>query len=205
MSTDPQQYSITNQAAAIRRWADERGFVIVKTYSDAAKSGLLFSKRPGLSRLLQDVISGSASYEAVLVYDISRWGRFQDCDEAAHYEFVCKQARIPVHYCAEGFPNDGSLSGIVMKTLKRAMAAEYSRELGVKVFAAEKRWAELGFKQGGAPGYALRRLMISSDGSRKQVLAKGEAKCLQSDRVILIPGDPQEVSKRPVLTVSTRS
>jgi Recombinase len=73
------------------------------------------------------------------------------------------------------------------------MAAEYSRELGLKVFAAEKRWAELGFKQGGAPGYALRRLMISSNGSRKQLLGKGEVKFLQSDRVILIPGDPEEV------------
>ena len=193
MSTEHQQYSIENQAAVIQRWAARRGFVIVKTYSDAAKSGILFNKRPGLSLLLQEVISGKASYQAVLVYDVSRWGRFQDADEAAHYEFVCKQARIPVHYCAETFENDGSLSGVVMKALKRAMAAEFSRELGVKVFAAEKRWAELGFKQGGAPGYGLRRLMISCDGTRKQLLGKGEVKCLQSDRVLLVPGDPEEV------------
>jgi hypothetical protein len=31
----------------------------------------------------------------------SRWGRFQDADESAHYEFLCKSAGIPVHYCAE--------------------------------------------------------------------------------------------------------
>jgi DNA invertase Pin-like site-specific DNA recombinase len=37
----------------------------------------------------------------VLVYDVSRWGRFQDIDESAHYEFVCKQAGIKVAYCAE--------------------------------------------------------------------------------------------------------
>jgi hypothetical protein len=80
-----------------------------------------------------------------------------------------------------------------MKAVKRAMAAEYSRELGDKVFAAEKRWAELGFKQGGPAGYALYRLMISSEGARKQLLAKGEVKCLQSDRVVLVPGDSKEV------------
>jgi hypothetical protein len=27
------------------------------------------------------------------VYDVSRWGRFQDPDEAAHYEFLCKADR----------------------------------------------------------------------------------------------------------------
>ncbi len=58
---------------------------------------------------------------------------------------------------------------------------------------AEKHWAELGFKQGGSAGYALHRLMISADGTRKQVLLKGDVKCLQSDRVVLVPGDSKEV------------
>jgi hypothetical protein len=66
-------------------------------------------------------------------------GRFQDTDEAAHNEFVCKSAGIPVHYCAETFGNDGSLPSSIMKALKRAMAGEYSRELSVKVFAGQKR------------------------------------------------------------------
>lgn len=194
MSTEHQQYSIENQAAAIQSYAHKQGFVIIKTYCDKATSGVLFSKRPGLSLLLKDVISGNVAYKVVLVYDVSRWGRFQDSDEAAHYEFVCKQAGIPVHYCAETFANDGSLPSTVMKALKRAMAAEFSRELGVKVFAAEKHWAELGFKQGGSAGYALCRLMISADGTKKQLLAKGEVKCLQSDRVVLVPGAPDEVA-----------
>ena len=80
---------------------------------------------------------------------MSRWGRFQDTDEAAHYEFLCKSAGIPVHYWAETFSNDGSLSSAIMKALKRVTAGEYSRELGTKVFAGQKRLAELGFKQGG--------------------------------------------------------
>lgn len=193
MSTEHQQYSIENQAAVIQAYADRNRFEIVRSYSDAARSGVLFKNRPALSNLLQDVISGRAAFRAVLVYDISRWGRFQDSDEAAHYEFLCKHAHVSVHYCAETFANDDSLSSSVMKAVKRAMAAEYSRELGDKVFAAEKRWAELGFKQGGPAGYALHRLMISSDGTRKQLLAKGEVKCLQSDRVVLVPGDSKEV------------
>jgi DNA invertase Pin-like site-specific DNA recombinase len=61
----------------------------------------------------------------VLVYDVSRWGRFQDSDESAYYEYRCRRAKIAVHYCAEPFPNDGSVTAALLKALKRAMAAEY--------------------------------------------------------------------------------
>jgi hypothetical protein len=57
-------------------------------------------------------------------------GRFQDTDEAAHYEFLCKRSGVPIHYCAEPFANDGTVPSSILKTLKRTMAAEYSRELG---------------------------------------------------------------------------
>jgi DNA invertase Pin-like site-specific DNA recombinase len=89
MSTEHQQYSIENQAAAIQAYADRNKFEIVRSYSDAARSGILFKNRPALSNLLQDVMSGRAAFRAILVYDISRWGRFQDSDEAAHYVSSC--------------------------------------------------------------------------------------------------------------------
>ena len=193
MSTEQQKYSFANQATANLAYAAREGFEIIKTFKDAGKSGVLLRKRSGLINLLQEVISGNAPFKAVLVYDVSRWGRFQDADEAAHYEFVCKQSHIPVHYSAEAFVNNDSLPTVVMKGMKRAMAAEFSRELGIKVFAAEKHWAELGFKQGGSAGCGLRRLMVSSDGKPKRLLGRGEVKCLQSDRVVLIPGPPDEV------------
>ncbi len=44
-----------------------------------------------------------------------------------------------MHYCAETFANDGTLPSLIMKALKRTMAGEYSRELGVKVLAGQKR------------------------------------------------------------------
>src|SRR6202040_3820844 len=109
--------------------------------SDAAKSGLVLRHRLRLRPLLQDVVSGAAGYRGVLVFDVSRWGRFQDTDESAHYEFLCKSAGVPVHYCAETFANDGTLPSLIMKALKRTMAGEYSRELGGKVLAGLKRLA----------------------------------------------------------------
>src|ERR1700679_2668756 len=187
MSTERQQYSLENQSIAVRCYSEAQGFEIVQTYSDAAKSGLVLAKRPGLRQLLQDVVSDKCTYRAILVYDVSRWGRFQDSDEAAHYEFLCKSAGAPVHYCAETFANDGSLSSLIAKALKRTMAGEYSRELGVKVLEGQRRLARLGVKQGGMPGYGLRRMLISGDGTRKQLLAIGERKSIATDREILAP------------------
>jgi hypothetical protein len=80
-----------------------------------------------------------------------------------------------------------------MKALKRTMAGEFSRELGVKVLAGHKRLARLGFRQGGAPGYGLRRMLVSACGIRKQELGAGERKSLATDRVILVLGSAQEV------------
>jgi DNA invertase Pin-like site-specific DNA recombinase len=193
MSTEHQQYSLENQSAEIQRYAETQGFEIIRTYSDAARSGLVLRRRAGLRQLLQDVVSGTSGYKAILVYDVSRWGRFQDTDESAHYEFLCKSGGVPVHYCAETFANDGTLSSLIMKALKRTMAGEYSRELGVKVLDGQKRLARLGFKQGGVPGYGLRRMLVSGDRCPKQRLGTGERKSIATDRVILIPGPVHEV------------
>jgi DNA invertase Pin-like site-specific DNA recombinase len=193
MSTEHQQYSLENQMAAIEKYAETKGFRVVKTYSDAARSGVVLKRRPGLRQLLRDVVSGAPVFRAILVYDVSRWGRFQDIDESAHYEFLCKSAGVPVHYCAEAFANDGTLPSLIMKVLKRTMAGEYSRELGVKVLEGQKRLARLGFKQGGIPGYGLRRMLVSADRKPKQQLASGERKNIATDRVILVPGPLHEL------------
>lgn len=193
MSTEHQKYSTENQAEAIAAYAARRGFEIVRTYEDAGKSGLRLDGRAGLQKLIADVKVGAADFEAILVYDISRWGRFQDSDESAYYEFICREAGIAVHYCAEQFENDGSLSATVIKSMKRAMAGEYSRELSAKVFAGQCRLITLGYRQGGPAGYGLRRQLVDEHGVPKAILSRGEHKSFQTDRVVLTPGPPEEV------------
>lgn len=193
MSTEHQKYSTANQDDAIVRYAAARGFTICRTYADDGKSGLRLDGRAALKRLISDVQSGKADFSAILVYDVSRWGRFQDADESAYYEFICKGAGITVHYCAEQFENDGSLSATIIKSMKRAMAGEYSRELSAKVFAGQCRLVSLGFRQGGPPGFGLRRQLIDEHRNPKALLQAGERKSLQTDRVILVPGPANEL------------
>lgn len=134
MSTEHQQYSTHNQSDVIREYASQRRMELVRTYSDEGKSGLNIQGRDSLAHLIDDVQGGRADFDCILVYDVSRWGRFQDADESAYYEYICRRAGIAVHYCAEQFENDGSPVSTIVKGVKRAMAGEYSRELSSKVF-----------------------------------------------------------------------
>jgi len=193
MSTDHQQYSTDNQRDKIREYAARRGIEIVRTYADEGKSGLRIDGRQALQQLIKDVENGAADFQVILVYDVSRWGRFQDADESAYYEYICRRAGIQVAYCAEQFENDGSPVSTIVKGVKRAMAGEYSRELSAKVFAGQCRLIELGFRQGGPAGYGLRRVLIDQHGSIKSALTRGEHKSLQTDRVILMPGPEDEI------------
>jgi DNA invertase Pin-like site-specific DNA recombinase len=192
-STEHQKYSPENQVEVIRQYASSRNMEIVQEYSDHGKRGLNIAGREGLNQLISDVERKQADFSALLVYDVSQWGRFQDVDESAYYEYALKRAGIRVHYCAEQFENDGSMSSSVLKTLKRSMAAEYSRELSVKVFSGQCRLIELGFRQGGSAGFGLRRQLIDRDRNPKSLLGPGERKSMQRDRVILIPGPEEEV------------
>lgn len=137
MSTEHQQYSTENQRDRIRDYAARRGLEIVRTYADEGKSGLRIDGRQALQALIRDVESGAADFQVILVYDVSRWGRFQDADESAYYEYICRRAGMQVAYCAEQFENDGSPVSTIVKGVKRAMAGEYSRELSAKVFAGQ--------------------------------------------------------------------
>ena len=194
MSTEHQHYSIENQMAAIAEYAQRKGFQIAATYADSAKSGIDLRHRPGLRKLLEDVMAETRGFDAILVYDVSRWGRFQDADESAYYEFLCKRAGVQVRYCAEVFDsNDAGITSALLKAVKRAMAAEYLRELSVKVHAGQLRIAEKGFKLGGRAPFGLRRVLLDVNGHPKRILRDGERKSLTTERVTYTTGVEDEI------------
>ena len=193
MSTRHQQYSTSNQLDVIREYAAQRQMEVVSVYSDEGKSGLNIRGREAFRRMLDDVKTGRADFSCILVYDVSRWGRFQDQDERGHHKHTCRRAGIAVHYCAEQFENDGSPVSAIVEGVKGVMSSEYSRELSTKVFQGACRLIQLGFKQGGTAGYGLRRMLVDSARQHKGTLKIGEHKSIQTDRVILVPGPPEEV------------
>lgn len=124
MSTEHQKYSPENQMAAIRDYADKHGYEIIQIYSDEGKSGLNIAGRASLQRMIDDVQNKNVKYKAILVLDVTRWGRFQDADESAYYEYICKRSGVRVQYCAEQFENDDSPISTIVKGVKRTMVCK---------------------------------------------------------------------------------
>ncbi len=85
MSTDHQRYSIENQKEMISEYAFSHGIKVVQTYADIGRSGLKLRGRDALLMLIGDICEGRADFDLVLVYDVSRWGRFQDIDETSFF------------------------------------------------------------------------------------------------------------------------
>jgi len=193
MSTEHQRYSLENQMAALGVYALNNGIRIVKTYRDHGRSGLTLKGRAGLQSLLADVMSTRAPFSAVLVLDVSRWGRFQDTDESATYEFLCKMAGVQIHYTGEPFLNDGSPTASLIKHVKRIMAGEFARELGVKIKAGQQTQTRLGNYVGSRAAYGLRRQLVTEDGTPRQIMARGQRKAIATERIRLVHGPDEEV------------
>lgn len=195
MSTDHQKYSTDNQMDAIRDYAAQNGIEIIRTYADEGKSGMQVKGRDAFLTMIETIKAGRADFDLIVVYDHSRWGRFQRFHEAEYYAYLCLYAGVEVHFCAGGFPNDmGPLSALAW-TINSMQASNYSRDLSAKVWAGQCRLIRMGYRQGGPPGYGLRRLLLDESGASKFELKHGERKSLQTDRVILKPGPATEVRR----------
>jgi len=194
MSTEGQFLSMGLQAAANAAYAAAHGLELVASYADPAVSGITFEDRPGLRGLLADALSGHAPFAHVVTVDVSRWGRFQDPDEAGHYEFLCRTAGLTVHYTTESFTNDGTLGDTLVKQLKRFMAAEFSRELSGRIRRVHAHLHDQGFHRGGATPFGFQRIEVSPDGQARKVMGCGERKAYPGSRTIIAPGPAHEIA-----------
>jgi DNA invertase Pin-like site-specific DNA recombinase len=193
MSTDTQDLSPEIQAEAIRNYALQNEIAVVRTYLDAGKSGLTLAKRPAMKRLLADVTDPHCPFSMVLVYDVSRWGRFQDTDASAYYEYHCRLHGTDVRYVQEPFGGIDSPLGALLKGLKRAMAAEYSRELSIKTTAGQSAAVSKGFQLGTLPCLGVARVAVSKADGSERPLGPRDHKSGRGEHVRWVPGPHEEI------------
>lgn len=186
---DKQENSVPIQREHAEKFVREYNLEIIHEEADEGKSGLLAS-RPGFERLFNEWILNdqAPAFDYVLVYDVSRWGRFQDQDEAAYYEFRCKQRGKKVIYVSRGFPKEEQkLISHLQTSIERYMAAEYSRQLSDKVFAGCVKVSQQGFSAGGTACYGMGRLLLDATKKPKGLLKRGEHKAIDNERVTFAP------------------
>ena len=117
------QHLTSKQMEVIREYAKRHGMQIVEEYSDVGKSGVNIRNREALEQMVRDVESGQINFSAILLHDVSRWGRFQDADESAYYEYLCRRAGVSVHYCAGHPESEGISASTIVKSVKESIRA----------------------------------------------------------------------------------
>ena len=192
-STDEhsQPESLVTQEESLRAHAAREGYTVTVVYRDSG-SGRSTRDRPAFRELIETVKRG-ASFQAILVRDVSRWGRFLNVDESAYWEFVCLIHDVRVVYVEEAF-GAPSPTSTLMKALKRWGAAEASLERGRITSYGKARAVRSGFASGAPCPYAMRRILVDKDGSFLQFLERGQRKVLTTQHVKLAPGDPAHIA-----------
>jgi DNA invertase Pin-like site-specific DNA recombinase len=170
-STDKQEYSMGDQEKAILEYAKQHGCQIVERFEDDAISGTSVNGREGFKGMIRLGTQKNPPFEAILVYDVSRFSRTHP-DEAAHYEFVLRENGVRVIYVTEAFSADDSIEAMLMKPVKRTMAHMYSLDLGKKVSRGMRTNTEKGFCNGGVAPYGYKRLLVDRDGKPIRVLCQ---------------------------------
>lgn len=190
---DKQENSVAIQRQHTQKFADKHGIEIIHEEADEGKSGLSAS-RPAFERLFANWIENenAPQFDYVFVYDVSRWGRFQDQDQAAHLTYLCKKHGKEVVYVSRGFANaDNQLFSSLEISLHRYMAAEYSRQLSDKVFYGCVKVSEQGYSAGGTAVYGMARQLLDVNKRPIRLLNVGEHKQIANERVTFTPKEDE--------------
>jgi len=191
---DRQENSIPIQRDHVREWAEKNGVEIITEFKDAGKSGLNAEGRPAFTEMMDEWVKKRSDFQYVLCLDVSRWGRFQDIDLSAQYSAECKRNGKLVVYTTIGIPQANNPLYPVYIHMERFRAAEYSKELSKKVWDGCVKISQQGYWAGGSPPYGLHRLLLDERREPLHVLAPGQRKGIQNQRVTLVMGDPAEVA-----------
>jgi DNA invertase Pin-like site-specific DNA recombinase len=191
---DRQENSVAIQQEHVQKWAQENHVEIIQEFADRGKSGLTAEGRDAFNDMMENWVKQRDDFQFVLCLDVSRWGRFQDIDLSATYSAECKRHGKQVIYTTLGMPKPNDQLYQVYVQFERFRAAQYSKELSIKVFPGCIKIAQQGYWVGGPPPYALQRLLLDEARKPVQILAPGQRKSIQNQRVALARGDELQVA-----------
>ena len=125
-SSGQREESIEGQLREIHAFAEQRGFRIIKEYTDKALTGRS-DRRPDFQRMIAD--SSKHQFQAVIVWKTDRFSRNRY--DSAVYKRKLSKNGVQVFYVRESIP-DGP-SGIVVEAVLEGFAEFYSASLSENV------------------------------------------------------------------------
>lgn len=187
------QTSLTDQRDAITALAGRLGVQLVEVFEDAGFSGATIAKRPALRELIAHCGAHQQPASApgyVLVLNDSRFGRFDDPDEAAHLRFALKAHGWLVRFAEADDIQDPSLRHI-MRAVGGAQASEYRRNLRANTTRGRVGTTKQGYWASREP-FGYRRAVVYPP-AQARVLDKGVPKA-RGEKIKLVPGPEAEVA-----------
>ena len=122
-ATELRGESLQRQLEAVLRYARDHDMQLIRFYCDECGSGFRIDNRPGLAQLFRDVASDVPDFDAILLLDPSRWGRFPFAHDVITGGLARANSAVEIHYCFDP-PDDAEEISVsdVAEFLKRAMA-----------------------------------------------------------------------------------
>ena len=150
-----QRGSVQTQLEALREYARERGYEIVREFVDEGKSGSTIN-RPGLKDMLALIAENPKAVDAILVWNRSRLSRNSSTT------FAIKESLCGVDVVSVNEPVDDLLpAGLLLRDMLVTILASMSEELvrGMKANAQRGGW------NGGKPplGYKTARIQVGNE------------------------------------------
>ncbi len=173
VSTDQQAeegQSLEAQEAAMRKYCQENGYLIVDKFVDAGESART-AKRPGFQRMVAVAKKEPRPFDILLVHKFDRFARNRE-DSAVYKALLRRDLGIDVRSVTERF--DGSPIGRMVEGILEVLAEFYSANLSTEVIKGMAHKAAKGEPLGVAPfGYMI-------DGrARRLVISPEEAQCVR--------------------------
>ncbi len=197
---DKQENSVSIQREQVERFAERENIQILEHFKDEGISGLT-ANRPGFQEMFSQWVTNHSAEQIdyILVYDASRFGRFQEMSEVWHWLGLCSKRDIKLASVTRGLPrNETSAIDSFIITLDFSMSGEFSKILSEKVAYGSMKVAEQGYSPGGTAPYGYSRVLLSEQRERIGILQRGEHKLISNQRVSLEPAlnDEADVVKR---------
>jgi DNA invertase Pin-like site-specific DNA recombinase len=93
------QTTLDEQREVLERYAEQNNLRVVRRYIEGGFSGRTQGHKQ--KEMLETVLNGTADFSVILMRDVTRWGRWDDADLSAYYEFMCLREGIRVRYMDE--------------------------------------------------------------------------------------------------------
>ena len=199
-STDLQETSLEQQKEKILQFAREHSIAIIEFFAEEA-CGESVEGRPQFRKMIERCKSDE-DFQYVFIYDMSRWGRFENPKEAVYWEVEVEKAGRKIVFISEGFKED-NIGTSITNFVKSAEASEYLKNIRRQTIRGMIYNAKRGFWMGGRPPYGYDRAIVEK-GNIIEILPEGKQKNIKDQKIKLVINKQQAKVIRTIFVMFTK-